>query len=94
LIGNGTLALLQHPAQMRSLRADLSLMPSAIEELLRYTAPVVMSSPRWASEDVPLHDMMIREGEMAFVSLIAADTDPRQFTDPEVLEVVEQKSMI
>ncbi|OLB34639.1 MAG: cytochrome P450, partial [Ktedonobacter sp. 13_2_20CM_53_11] len=60
LIGNGMLALLEHPEQMRLLRADPSLLPSAIEELLRYTAPVSLSSPRWASEDIPMHGQVIR----------------------------------
>jgi cytochrome P450 len=92
LIGNGMLELFEHPEQMRRLCADPSLIPSAIEELLRYTAPVSMSSPRWASEDVPLHDQVIRKGEMVFVSLIGADTDPHQFPDPEVLDISRQEN--
>jgi len=92
LLGNGMLALFEHPEQMRRLCTDPSLIPSAIEELLRYTAPVSMSSPRWASEDIPLHDQVIRKGEMVFVSLIGADTDPRQFSDPEVLDIARQEN--
>ena len=92
LIGNGTLVLLQHPEQLNLLRANPELLPSAIEELLRYTAPVSMSSPRWASEDIPLHDQVIRKGEMVFVSLIGADTDPQQFADPEVLDIARQEN--
>ena len=92
LIGNGTLALLQHPEQMSLLRANPSLVPSAIEELLRYAAPVNMSSPRWASEDIPLHDQVIRKGEVVFVSLIGANTDPRWFPDPEVLNIARQSN--
>jgi len=53
LVGNGMLALLQHPDQMYLLRRDPSLLPSAIEELLRYTAPVSLSSPRWAARTFP-----------------------------------------
>jgi cytochrome P450 len=92
LISNGTLALLQHPEQMSLLRANPSLVPSAIEELLRYAAPVSMSSPRWASEDIPLHDQVIRKGEVVFVSLIGANTDPRWFPDPEVLNIARQNN--
>ena len=92
LIGNGMLALLEHPEQMRLLRADPSLLPSAIEELLRYTAPVSLSSPRWASEDIPMHGQVIRKGDMVFVSLIGADTDPQQFPDPEVLNILRQEN--
>jgi cytochrome P450 len=114
LIGNGTLALLQHPEQMRLLRADPSLLPPAIEELLRYTVPVLLSTPRWASEDISLHgsapirpandaaassfaqagrkEQVIRKGETVFVSLVAANTDPRQFPDPELLDITRQEN--
>ncbi len=92
LIGNGMLALLEHPEQMHLLQQDPSLLPSAIEELLRYTAPVTLSTPRWASEDIPMHGQVIRKGEMVFVSLIAADTDPQQFPDPELLDITRQEN--
>lgn len=92
LIGNGVLALLQHPDQMRLLQQDPSLLPSAIEELLRYTAPVSLSSPRWASEDISMHGKVIHKGEMVFVSLIGADTDPRQFSDPELLDITRREN--
>lgn len=92
LIGNGMLALLEHPDQMHLLRQDSSLLPSAIEELLRYTAPVTLSTPRWASEDISMHGKVIHKGEMVFVSLIGADTDPRQFPDPELLDITRQEN--
>ncbi|GCF08493.1 cytochrome P450 family protein [Dictyobacter arantiisoli] len=91
LIGNGMLALLEHPEQMRLLRADATLLAGAIEELLRYTAPVSLSSPRWASSDISIHGQVIRKGEMVFVSLIGADTDPQQFSDPAVLNILRQE---
>lgn len=91
LIGNGMLALLEHPDQMHQLRADLSLLPGAIEELLRYTAPVSLSSPRWASENISMHGMVIHKGEMLFVSLIGADTDPQQFPDPARLDILRRE---
>ncbi|GHO85920.1 cytochrome P450 family protein [Dictyobacter formicarum] len=90
LIGNGTLALLQHPEQMRLLQQDASLIPSAVEELLRYTAPVTLASPRWALEDIPLHDQVIHKGEMVLLSLVAANIDPQHFNNPEELEVTRQ----
>jgi cytochrome P450 PksS len=92
LIGNGMLALLQHPEQIHLLRADPGLLPSAIEELLRYTAPVSMSSPRWASEDISIHGEVIHKGEMVFVSLVGADSDPQQFSDPEVLDILRKEN--
>jgi cytochrome P450 PksS len=92
LIGNGMLALLEHPEQMRLLRADPTLLPSAIEELLRYTAPVSLSARRYACEDIPIHGQVIRKGEMVRCALIAANTDPQQFPDPEVLDILRQEN--
>lgn len=90
LIGNGTLALLQHPDQLHLLQQDPSLLPSAIEELLRYTAPVTITSQRWAAEDIPLHGKIIHKGEVVFVSLVGADTDSQHFTDPAELDITRQ----
>jgi cytochrome P450 len=92
LIGTGMLGLLQHPDQMELLRGDPSLLPSALEELLRYATPESLASLRWASEDIPMHDKVIRKGDMVFVSLIAADTDPQQFPDPELLNITRQEN--
>lgn len=90
LIGAGTLLLLQHPEQMRLLQHDLSLLPSTVEELLRHTTPVSLSSFRWASEDIPLHGQVIHKGELVFIALIAANTDSQQFPDSEVLDLTRQ----
>jgi cytochrome P450 len=91
LIGNGMLALLEHREQMQILRADPTLLPQAVEELLRYTAPVSLSAPRWACEDISLHGHFIRKGEMVRCALLAANTDPQQFADPELLDVLRQE---
>jgi len=58
--------LLQHPDQMEQLRADPSLINLAIEELLRYTARVFMSTERFAREDVTIRGVTIRQGEIVF----------------------------
>ena len=92
LIANGMLALLEHPEQMRLLRDDPALLSSAIEELLRYTAPVSLSAPRWASEDVTLHGQVIRKGEMVRCALLAADTDPQWCSDPEALDILRREN--
>ncbi|MBO0782561.1 MAG: cytochrome P450 [Ktedonobacteraceae bacterium] len=92
LLGNGTLALLQHPDQMRLLRDNPSLLPTAVEELLRYTAPVGLSDERWASEDIPLHGEVIRKGEQVVAALIAANADAQQFSDPTVLDITRQEN--
>jgi cytochrome P450 PksS len=90
LLSNGTLALLQHPEQMRLLRADPSLIPSTVEELLRYSAPVLFAGGRLAREDIPFHGQVIHKGEVVRISSIAADTDPQQFSDPETLDITRQ----
>ena len=90
LIGNGTLALLQHPDQMRLLRTNPLQLPSAIEELLRYTVPVFLTSLRWASEDVSFRGQVIHKGELVLVCLLGANTDPHQFPDPETLDITRQ----
>ncbi|EFH83696.1 cytochrome P450 family protein [Ktedonobacter racemifer] len=92
LLGNGTLALLEHTDQLELLRADPSLLPSAIEELLRYTTPVSLTAPRWALEDIVLHGQVIRRGEMVRCALLGANTDPQEFADPEVLNILRQEN--
>lgn len=92
LIGNGILALLQHLEQMRKLRADPSLIASAIEELLRYAAPVSLSGGRVAVEDISLHGKTIRKGEKVYVALSAANFDPHQFYEPETLDITRQQN--
>ena len=92
LIGNGTLALLQHPDQMQRLQQDLSLIPTTIEELLRFTAPVNLSDERWASEDISMHGKVIRKGEIVYASLIGANTDAKQFQHPEELDIARREN--
>jgi cytochrome P450 len=92
LIGNGTLALLQHPEQLRLLQNDPALIVSAVEELLRYTAPVSLSDRRWASEDILMHGNLILKGETVLVSLLAVNADPQHFHDPEMLDILRQEN--
>jgi cytochrome P450 len=92
LIGNGVLALLQHPEQWRKLQDDPALVGSAVEELLRYTAPVMVSTGRWASEDVEMHGMVIARGDMVQLSLMAANIDPGRFPAPEELDITREEN--
>src|SRR5262249_21282711 len=71
LIGSGVLALLQHPDQLSRLRSDPALLPSAVEELLRFCAPVVTSTLRYAAEDVTLGGVVIPKGGMVFIVIAA-----------------------
>ena len=87
LIGNGVLALLQHPEQLEKLKADPSLIRPAVEELLRYDGPVETSTERFASEDVWIGETLIPRGEMVLVVIAAADRDPNRFPDPDALDI-------
>jgi pimeloyl-[acyl-carrier protein] synthase len=86
LIGNGMLALLRHPDQLARLRADPSLIPTAVEELLRYDSPVQMVF-RWAGQDFTLGGKAIQQGQMVVMVTGAANRDPAQFPDPDRLDV-------
>jgi cytochrome P450 len=86
LIGNGMLALLRNPAQLTKLQNDPTLMPSAVEELLRYDGSVQMTA-RNALADVEIGGKMISKGVQAIIVLAAANRDPAQFPDPDRLDI-------
>lgn len=87
LIGNGTLALLQHPDQLQKLRSDPALIKPAVEEMLRYNGPVDITTNRWAFEDVEIGGKVIGQGDMVYASLLAANRDPEQFPDPDRFDI-------
>ncbi|MFG2088555.1 MULTISPECIES: cytochrome P450 [unclassified Spirillospora] len=87
LIGNGVFALLQAPAQLELLRSRPELLPSAIEELLRYDGPLERASHRIAVEDMEIAGTPIPKGAWVHVSLGAADRDPAVFDAPDRLDV-------
>ncbi len=86
LIATGLLTLFRHPDQLARLRADLSLVPSAVEELLRYEAPSQQTT-RIAPEDVELGGKLIQKGQSCIVVMGAANRDPERFTDPDRLDL-------
>jgi pimeloyl-[acyl-carrier protein] synthase len=86
LIGNGTLALLRHPDQLRRLRDNPGLIATAVEELLRFDGPVQRTA-RIPSEDVVINGHTIAKGEMVMPFIGAADRDPAQFPDPDRLDI-------
>jgi cytochrome P450 len=87
LIASGTLALLTHPEEMARLRQNPSLLPAAIEELLRFTNPVNHAPGRLAIEDLPIGGVVIPAGEWVFIATSSADRDPAQFPDPDRLDL-------
>jgi cytochrome P450 len=91
LLGNGTVALLQHPDQLAKLRADASLWPHAIEELLRYVTPNQFIRRR-ATADVTYGGKVIQDGQWVLLMLAAANRDPAHFPDPDRLDVTRPPS--
>jgi pimeloyl-[acyl-carrier protein] synthase len=86
LIGNGTLALLRHPEELRRLRETPGLITSAVEELLRYDGPVQRTA-RITSTEVTIGGRTIAKGEMVMPFIGAADRDPSQFPSPDRLDL-------
>lgn len=87
LIANAVEALLRHPDQLAALRADPGLWPGAVEELMRFCSPQLLTTPRFAREDVEIDGSVIREGERVTAAMVAADRDPRVFADADRLDV-------
>jgi cytochrome P450 len=90
LIGNGMLALLEHPDQMDKLRRDPSMIKPAIEELLRYTCPVFMSTERYAREDLDLQGVTIPRGGMTLGVIGSANRDEAVFENADALDITRE----
>jgi len=86
LIGNGILTLLRHPDVFEQLKANRSLIPSAVEELLRYESPS-QHTARLAPDDVVLGGKLIRKRQAVIAVMGAANRDPERFPDPDRLDI-------
>src|SRR4029078_7789744 len=86
LITTGTLALLQRPDQLRRVRDDPAVLPTAIEELLRYTTPVMSFTPT-ATRDTEIGDQATQEGDHVLIVYAAANRDERAFDRPDEIDV-------
>ena len=91
LIGNGMLALLRDPDQMAMLCDNPSLIKTAVEELLRFDPPVQLTG-RTALEDITLSDGVLPKGQQAILLLGAANRDPRQFANPDHLDITRSEN--
>jgi cytochrome P450 len=89
LIGNGLLTLLRHPNQLQRLLGNLELVPSAVEEMLRYESPS-QHTGRLAPADRDLGGKMIRKGQAVMAVMAAANRDPARFPDPDHFDVCRQ----
>jgi cytochrome P450 len=92
LISSGTLALLQHPDQLQLLRADSSLIKSAVEELLRYTNPLETATPRYTRDVVTVAGVTIPRGSLVLAVIASANRDETQFDHPERLDIMREKN--
>jgi cytochrome P450 len=87
LIANGTVALLRNPDQLAALRADLSLVPAAVEELLRYDGPVQHATFRFTTEPIEVGGVTIPAHQRVLVLIASANRDTARFTEPDRLDV-------
>lgn len=92
LIGNTVLALLKYPEHQQTLCESPELIGQAIEESLRFNGPVEFSTSRWAAEDLEFGGKKIHRGELVVVALNAANHDPEQFDNPELFDILREKS--
>jgi len=93
LIGNGLVTLLRHPDELARLRADRSLLPSAVEELIRFESPVQLDA-RTALQDADLDGIEMPAGTVAVTLLGAANRDPEVFEDPETFHICKREAPV
>jgi len=89
LIGNGVLTLLRNPGEMKRLREDCSLIPSAVEEMLRYESPS-QHTARLAPSDRELGGKLIRKRQAVIAVMAAANRDPERFPEPDRFDITRQ----
>lgn len=92
LLGNGLLALLQHPDQFAKLKENPALINSAVREFARFDSPVQFSG-RAATEDFSWHDQEIKKGQTVILLLGSANRDEEKFSEPEKLEISRDEGM-
>ena len=86
LIGSGILTLLRNPAELARLRANPQIIPSAVEELLRYESPS-QHTARITPQDTEIGGKQIRKGQAVMAVMAAANRDPERFPDPDRLDL-------
>lgn len=91
LIGNGLLALLQHPDQIQHLREDASLIGKTVEEVLRYDPPVQLVW-RQTMQALEIGGRQIEAGQVVLLNLAAANRDPDQFREPDRFDITRQET--
>ncbi|MFC4120891.1 cytochrome P450 family protein [Nonomuraea zeae] len=92
LIANAVAALLAHPEQLAALRADPGLMPRAVEELMRWCGPQLLTFPRFAQEDLEIGGVLIPKGAAVVASIASVNRDPRVFDEPDRFDLRREPS--
>ncbi|MDQ0207411.1 cytochrome P450 family protein [Alkalicoccobacillus murimartini] len=87
LIATGSMMLFDHPEQLEQLKADLDLVPTAVEELLRFNGPSTSVGPRFAKEDLELAGQSIKKGDMLLVLVKSANRDEETFSNSDELDI-------
>lgn len=86
-LSNGLLSLLTHPDELTKLRADLSIMPAAVDELMRYDGGVGVATFRFTTADIPVGDVVIPAGEILALSILSAHRDNSRFPNADDLDL-------
>jgi cytochrome P450 len=86
VVGNGVWALLTHPEQLADLRSDATVIPSAVEELIRYDSPLQLFE-RTAVADTSVNGVVVEKGQKVAALLGAANRDPAVFAEPDRFDV-------
>lgn len=87
LITNAVHALLTHSAQLDALRADPSLVSTAVDELLRFDSPVERTISRWAADDVELGGAQLARGDLVIAVVGSANRDEARFRHADELDL-------
>ncbi|WP_239341633.1 cytochrome P450 [Frankia sp. CiP3] len=87
MLGLGTLTLLHHPEQLAKLKADMSLVDTAVEELLRFNGIIRIGQVRLVTQDVQIGRRLIPAGSSVVASGMAANRDPEKFENPDELDI-------
>lgn len=87
LLGSGMLALFEDPKALRTLREEPKVMRSAVEEFLRYTAPIEIASERHVVKSAVLHGCSLEPGDRVLAVIASANRDEHHFTDADQLDI-------
>lgn len=87
VLGSASLGLMEHPDQIALLNSRPDLLPGAVEELVRYEGALATGLIRFAAEDLEVRGVKIPKGSPVLLSLLSANRDPEQFTDPDRIDI-------